>query len=110
MMMKSSYNKIIWEKFIMYRNSHNATKLGFYLSYEQFYDLVIKPCVYCGKEGDYKSFNGIDRLDSTLGYIISNCLTCCTKCNQSKGNLSVSKFIKHMSKRQSVIIAGKVYK
>ena len=111
-MEKYPHNKIIWEKFIVYRNSHNAKRLGFYLSYEEFYDMIIQPCVYCGKEGDFTSFNGIDRIDSKQGYIKSNCLPCCTRCNQSKGDLTVSKFVKRgkMAKRQNVIIAGKVYK
>jgi len=36
---------------------------------------------------------GIDRLDSTLGYIDGNCVAACTDCNFAKQSLSADAFI-----------------
>lgn len=67
-------------------------------------------CTYCGCEpsrvmktdsltdhGHYV-YNGIDRVDSTKGYIIDNVVACCTKCNWMKSNLSINDFKEHIMK------------
>ena len=54
--------------------------------------MVEKGCHYCGIIQE-KGFNGIDRLDSSEGYIISNCVSCCEMCNYMKGCLGPTIFI-----------------
>ncbi len=44
------------------------------------------------------SMNGIDRIDSSLGYIVSNCVSCCKRCNYMKNSLSLEAFIAHVNK------------
>jgi hypothetical protein len=58
------------------------------LSKKDFSDLTQKECHYCGKEGP----NGIDRIDNTTGYVLSNCVPCCKHCNYVKGDLSKEDF------------------
>ena len=65
--------------------------------------LVRKPCYYCGiiagntkitkncKEG-FK-YNGIDRVDSSLGYTANNVVPCCGTCNIAKKDKSQEEFI-----------------
>jgi len=36
--------------------------------------------------------NGIDRIDSNLGYIYSNVVSCCTTCNFAKNTLNIKDF------------------
>ena len=36
-----------------------------------------------------------DRVDSSLGYTVSNCVPCCKYCNQAKNDRSVSEFLAH---------------
>ena len=36
--------------------------------------------------------NGVDRIDSSLGYTIDNCVACCDKCNYAKHDLSTEDF------------------
>jgi len=58
------------------------------ISENEFIKLSSMNCQYCGAPGP----NGIDRLDSSLGYIKCNCVPCCKHCNYVKGNLSMGDF------------------
>lgn len=42
--------------------------------------------------------NGIDRIDSSEGYTLTNVIPCCTKCNRMKLNYTTRDFIDHISK------------
>lgn len=82
--------------------------------FENFKLLIFKPCYYCGIEysctkqdigrnrknhSNKKIFyNGLDRIDSSKGYIIDNVVPCCKYCNQAKSNLSEEEF-KNLIKR-----------
>jgi hypothetical protein len=89
-----------------YRNGASARGLEFSLSVEQFVSIQAQPCFYCGSEptrvkvlSKTKStrskyvYNGIDRVDNALGYVAGNCVSCCTRCNVSKGPMSQEAFI-----------------
>jgi 5-methylcytosine-specific restriction endonuclease McrA len=41
-------------------------------------------------------FNGIDRLNSQAGYILDNCVSCCTKCNYAKNTMTPQEFEDHI--------------
>lgn len=83
----------------------HARKRGFpfELSLNEFVEVCSKDCEYCGSAPSkligncYKSgpftYNGIDRVDSHLGYIVKNCVPCCTTCNRMKMKLTLDKFI-----------------
>ncbi len=56
-------------------------------------------CVYCGFLSEH-TLNGIDRMDSQQGYVLSNCVSCCRNCNFIKKCLDPITFIsrcKHIS-------------
>ena len=42
--------------------------------------------------------NGIDRLNSIIGYTIENCVPCCEKCNLMKSNYSENEFLDHIER------------
>lgn len=82
-----------------------------FLSEEEWKSIVFKPCAYCGDidtrncmTGNARSrnniyfemyavkMNGVDRVDSSKGYSIENCVPCCGKCNTMKMNLSLEEF------------------
>lgn len=75
--------------------------LPFLLTEYQFKHLTSSDCNYCGlsprtickkgMNGQY-IYNGIDRVDSQLGYSIDNCVPCCKKCNWSKSNDTSEEF------------------
>ena len=54
-------------------------------------DLVNGRCHYCG----YKSeiLNGIDRVDSSVGYTPENSVSCCGFCNRAKREFPVERFL-----------------
>ena len=45
---------------------------------------------------DENGFNGIDRMNQSVGYIQSNCVSCCAMCNWMKGSLDSATFIKRI--------------
>ena len=78
--------------FVTYKNSAENKRLNFELTKGDFMEMVESECYYCGIIQD-KGFNGIDRLDSSEGYIISNCVSCCEMCNYMKGSLGSTIFM-----------------
>lgn len=80
------------------------------LSGEEILRLVKSKCHYCGdinsnhfkytQPNFYYDFyyNGIDRIDSSKGYIKGNVLPCCKTCNISKMDMNYNDFINHIVK------------
>jgi len=78
-----------------YRLSAESRRLEFPLTKEEFIVIVSLPCYYCGIIQP-KGFNGIDRLDSTIGYSLDNCKSCCEMCNMMKGTTGQNVFIQRV--------------
>ncbi len=89
--------------YAQYRNRANRKKISFELSKEEFKEITMKKCFYCGSDlsnfnsapnnnGDF-SYNGIDRLDNTEGYELDNCVPCCSICNRGKDVMSKEEFL-----------------
>jgi hypothetical protein len=91
----------------LYRHYKRAAKNRNYifeLTKEEFEKLTQQNCYYCGlppsmvwrsrpnKYTNYSNYpyNGVDRIDNTIGYITDNCVGCCRICNNSKSTLSVN--------------------
>lgn len=97
----SSFNKL----YARYKLNAEKRNLEFNLNKEDFKILTKDNCYYCNcppstimKANGNKSnrqyiYNGIDRLDSNLGYDIINVVTCCKTCNTMKGTLSKDDFL-----------------
>jgi hypothetical protein len=82
-----------------YRQAADRRGLDFNLSLEQFSFLVQSPCHYCGLPsrsivltGNVAEINGVDRVDSNLGYSESNCVPCCKMCNYAKRDMPLKEF------------------
>lgn len=85
------------------------------LEFEMFYKLSQLPCHYCGRppyrifnvasmtSNHYNSdnqknngnfiYNGLDRVDSSLGHTLDNIVPCCYECNRAKSNMTVDSFL-----------------
>lgn len=72
-------------RFIRAKAQAKQRGLEFVLSREEFFSLLDKPCVYCGAVSDGHTGCGLDRLDNTRGYVISNVVPCCGPCNRIRG-------------------------
>lgn len=74
-------NKVPYYK--AYINSAIKRNYEFLLNFEEFSELVIKPCYYCQYYKESET-NGIDRVDNSKGYTKENTVPCCEKCNNMK--------------------------
>lgn len=52
--------------------------------------LITSDCVYCNKKPS--SYNTIDRIDSSVGYLKDNTVSCCLSCNLAKNTMSIKEF------------------
>lgn len=72
-----------------YRSGAKKRGIYFLLSPCEFASFLHKPCHYCGKENCI----GIDRRDSSGGYIEDNMVPCCPTCNRMKMAIGEMEFI-----------------
>ncbi len=81
----------------------NATRRNkqFVLTFDEYCELVQRECYYCQEPPHkYKTkryyghvfINGLDRIDSSLGYFKDNIVPCCKTCNSAKGELTQDQF------------------
>lgn len=85
-----------------YVGRSRVEKREFTLTQDEFRELISGPCAYCGvvqsqvhKKCECQKpypHNGIDRVDSSIGYIKENCVPCCKICNRAKSDLSLKEF------------------
>jgi hypothetical protein len=90
-----------------YINRSKKKKINFEFTKEEFLELTQKNCYYCGRKprtiiktkvgkrirnGSF-TYNGLDRIDSTKGYLKNNILTCCEICNKAKRDMPQNDFL-----------------
>ena len=82
--------------------SAKIRKKEFTLTESDFKSLVDSDCHYCGAKPSrlFTSknripyvYNGIDRKNNSVGYLLENCLPCCTMCNFAKRDSEYETFI-----------------
>ena len=57
------------------------------ISKEDFSQLLKRPCCYCGIGLSSFSGSGLDRLDFSKGYTLTNVVPCCPFCNRVRSNV-----------------------
>lgn len=93
-----------------YKNNARLRNLEFTLTRIEFQTLTSSNCYYCNispqqisnisgnassewrKLAAYK-YNGLDRVDNTIGYIFKNCVACCRSCNYAKHTRTQAEFL-----------------
>jgi len=70
-----------------------SRNIYFDISKEQFNEKKKENCYLCGKQNTVTHMNGIDRVDSSIGYIESNIKSCCGTCNYMKNNYVLDSFL-----------------
>jgi len=99
-----------WHPSFVYFKAQNHRKLKVGLTQDQYKTLVSRPCHYCGVPGSKDPgssqlraagilISGIDRKDSSLGYVPGNCVPCCWECNSAKGALLYDEFLGSVCRR-----------
>lgn len=110
--LRKEYGESIKNRIIaQYKSNAKQKEKEFNLSEEECEIIFQSDCYYCNREpfkelkikGRYGSYtyNGIDRLDSSLGYIKENSVSCCWECNYMKNNINHDEFL---------LIIEKIYK
>jgi hypothetical protein len=87
-----------------YKRNAKRRNIKFDLSEEDCLNLFKQACYYCDREpfniinSKYSNgefiYNGIDRIDNSIGYTLSNTVSCCKNCNAMKKDLPKEEFLK----------------
>lgn len=100
-----------------YRRAAKKRGLLFELSLDDFLGLTQQRCHYCGlppsnryhlkdknggsRNGSAFIYSGIDRVDPSIGYNTSNCVSCCRTCNVAKSDMTQSEFFAWIQRVQT---------
>ena len=96
----------------VYKRGARDRNLAWEFTKERFKELTKQNCWYCDQEPTqmnrvygknkpknvYYLYNGVDRMDNTVGYTVDNCIPCCGRCNHMKHILHIEDFISHIRK------------
>ena len=113
-----AYNKLENRGVAIFKHLYKSTiekrskKRGWnsFILFSEFMFLSTQPCYYCGLSPSnfatdrmggkgYKKvsdvsivYSGIDRIDSSIGYVSGNVVPCCKHCNVAKNTMTQSQF------------------
>ena len=97
--MPHNYKEALSSKYKSYKWSAHRRKIDFQLKEDEAINLLSSNCFYCGIKPSQETFhkeifyyNGIDRVNNEIGYIIDNCVSCCGQCNRAKFTGTVREF------------------
>lgn len=111
-----TYHPIISSARVVWQGEYKDGNIDF----DTFYNLSQMPCHYCGvlhsnswnkgkgggkkqasqyqlEEGTFK-YNGLDRVDNSIGHMKHNVVPCCRICNWMKMHLSEEEFLTHVER------------
>jgi len=88
-------SKSLNSKFTAYKYCAKDRGYDFKLTKEEFATFWQQPCFYCG---DKVETVGIDRIDNSVGYELTNCVSCCSTCNQIKMTMDFYQLRDHLTK------------
>lgn len=93
-----------------YKRKAERRGLEFAITLTHFKILTKKPCYICnappsqsfdnsqpGQKEPY-IYNGVDRINNNLGYVVGNVKPCCWNCNNMKGAMSLKEFKAHIGR------------
>lgn len=80
------------ERIMKFKTGAKQRNIFYSLTDEEAISLLHGNCYYC----DHEHADGIDRVDSTKGYSIDNCVSCCSVCNIMKNKFDSKTFFEHI--------------
>lgn len=100
-----------------YQGSARTRGHSFELTKDQFREITSSNCHYCNSVPSTISnravsvyiYNGIDRKDNSVGYVFSNCLPCCPRCNRAKHKLGYGEFLELVSRIHAHVVSKCVF-
>lgn len=88
------HNQSLKARYRDYKRNAATRGLIFSLTIEQFDAMTSETCSYCGAHDHI----GVDRIDSSCGYIEGNIVPCCTFCNKMKSNFGTEAFLAQIAR------------
>lgn len=86
--------RLIKSIYSQYKSAAKRRGIYFEIPFPEFGEMILQNCAYCGappsnekrdkRRGEYQRYNGLDRMDSSRGYVIENVVPCCQFCNSLK--------------------------
>lgn len=115
-LLRKSSEEITWKnQYGMVKGRKIAKEKGFDLGFEYFIEISKRDCHYCGssptKTRGHRKWskeiymNGLDRVNPSMGYLVSNVVPCCKDCNVAKLDKTEEEFIiwlKRIAKHQKI--------
>ena len=83
------YNKL--------KSSCKQRSIEITITKDEFINMIGEDCYYCGRLVDVECGSGLDRIDSSIGYILSNIVPCCHRCNIMKNDMSQHEFAERIN-------------
>ena len=84
---------ILKHRLTSYKHTAKQRGLVWGITFDEFMKIISMPCYYCGGEG-----YGIDRLNSSVGYLRDNIVSCCSMCNYMKHTYTEEDFVRQCMK------------
>ncbi len=111
---QAAINKL-WQS---YNSSARNRGLVFDLNFDLFLQLTQQPCHYCLSPPSRLSkapfcdnpypYNGIDRLNNSIGYTTDNVVSCCTMCNKIKSTFTIDELFDHLIRIRENLVNDKI--
>lgn len=108
---ESRNNRSVKNFYTSYQRNAKNRNLDWNLTVEEFKNIITKPCYYCGDPpidkpeiSHYSNLeitlkaHGVDRIDSSKGYNVNNCVSCCAICNRMKLDYNLKTFYTQIHK------------
>ncbi len=93
-----AYNRTTEGRYSNFKSTAKARNLKVDITYDEHVALLApNKCHYCSKALQ-ETGSGLDRIDSNIGYLLSNVVPCCKICNVMKNNLETPEFLAHIEK------------
>lgn len=77
-------------RYLRYKTGAKHRGIKFNLTFNEFMGYWQKPCFYCDEKIETV---GLDRVDNSQGYILSNIVSCCYWCNIAKSEQSIEQYV-----------------
>lgn len=84
-------------QFTSYKCGARNRNILFKLTLLEFNSITSRPCTYCGSsKSPCTNGMGVDRVNNSKGYTLTNSVSCCTICNFMKKSLTEKEFKIHI--------------
>jgi hypothetical protein len=83
------YGKMPRGRYASYKTRSKRDVISFNITFEEFADIITRPCIYCG---EIILPRGLDRINNEGGYEPDNVAPCCAMCNYMKQEYTAEDF------------------